>query len=612
MSLVASRSAEPRYANKERRKAHGVTYTPKVLADFVACEIVKAAPQIYRDPIRVLDPAVGDGQLLVSLLDELAGKGVSDIEVHGFETDEDALSVAHARLAKRVNGTVRFRLVRANFLSFVLDNFDRSRCLFATAQPPYDIVIANPPYVRTQIIGATKAQNLAKLFGLSGRVDLYHAFVLGLSLVLASNGISGIIVPNRLMTTKSGARVRATLLDRLNLLRAWDLGDTKLFDAAVLPAVLIARCRTKDRPATKFTSIYETSDVATAAAANPIEALQKEGVVTVDDGRRFAVRHGELNTGGISGIWRISTRAIDNWLAEVERHRWCCFGDIGRVRVGVKTCADRVFIREDWDALADADRPELLRPVATHHIARQYRALATDRPRQILYPHELFQGRRRAVDLRHYPASRTYLEAHRQTLQRRRYVVEAGRAWYELWVPQDPSAWPLPKLVFRDIAEKPAFWLDTSGSIVNGDCYWLKQDAAIDGLAQDDILWLVAAVGNSTLIEQFYDFQYNNKLYAGRRRFATQYVENFPLPNPHSSIGRELTVAAKRVFENMPSPESAEIMDEVDAMVWEAFGLRPPPPTGDRRRKSVGGGSGTSCSKQGLGIGQTGQRTSRR
>lgn len=575
MNRVDRPSESPRYTGAAASKVYGATYTPKTLADFVAREVVRQAALTDGGSIRVLDPAVGDGELLVSLLDQLEPHNPA-IEVHGFEINDNALLTARERLARRFPD-VPVRIEQGSFLSFALYRFHNAAGLFASANAPqYDIVIANPPYVRTQIMGASQAKKLAGLFGLSGRVDLYHAFILGISRVLSDTGVAGIIVSNRFMTTKSGASVRAALTERLDVRRAWDLGDTKLFDAAVLPAVLLAHGGAAAKRGTRFTSIYETNDEATTTAADPIEALDKEGLVAVDDGRRFVVRHGKLDTGGTSdGVWRIATKAIDSWLAKVEHRRWRTFGGIGKVRVGVKTCADGVFIRDDWHTMSECGRPELLRPLATHHIARQYKALPTKRPREILYPHEIFEERRRAVDLDLYPISRAYLDSHRQTLERRRYVIEAGRAWYELWVPQDPGAWSKPKLVFRDIAEKPAFWIDMTGSVVNGDCYWMKSDVRTEGVEQDDLLWLAAAVGNSTFIEQFYDYRFNNRLYAGRRRYATQYVEEFPLPDPRAALGRAIVDKAKDMFENIASPQASTVSEELDSMVWQAFDLKP-------------------------------------
>jgi hypothetical protein len=123
---------------------------------------------------------------------------------------------------------------------------------------------------------------------------------------------------------------------------------------------------------------------------------------------------------------------------------------------------------------------------------------------------------------------RPSLEKHRDALEARTYLIEAGRKWYELWVPQNPAAWALPKLVFPDISDKPIFWIDTDGGVVNGECYWLQ----CENKDEHDLLWLALAVANSTFIEAFYDHRFNNKLYAGRRRYITQYVELFPLPNP--------------------------------------------------------------------------------
>ena len=105
------------------------------------------------------------------------------------------------------------------------------------------------------------------------------------------------------------------------------------------------------------------------------------------------------------------------------------------------------------------------------------------------------------------------------------------------------------------------------GSVVNGDCYWLVSQNPSDM----DLLWLAAGVANSTFIERFYDLRFHNKLYAGRRRFITQYVENFPLPDPHSSLGRAIISKAKRTYECTPSPIAELLQKELNATVWKAF-----------------------------------------
>ena len=211
---------------------------------------------------------------------------------------------------------------------------------------------------------------------------------MAISRVLSSAGTAGLIVSNRFMTTKSGSRVRDQFLRCFRLRGVWDLGDTKLFDAAVLPAVVVADGGSgRGAAVPSFTSIYETAQPADKRADDPIHALAGKGVLEIQDGRRFRVRHGLLDTNGTSdGVWRIATRRVDDWLATVEKNSWSTFGEIGKIRVGVKTCADKVFIRDDWAEMPEFDRPELLKPLTTHRVARRFKPLAAVKPIHILYP----------------------------------------------------------------------------------------------------------------------------------------------------------------------------------------------------------------------------------
>ncbi len=550
--MATSSTAEKvRYSDVTETKAGGVTYTPQAFAEFVAdrmvSEFVLASPRA----VRVLDPAVGHGELLLALLDRLD----EPVEVFGYETDPEALEEARERLS-RAHPSVDLNLQLGSFLDHVLDDF--SGGLFGSSDP-YDLIIANPPYVRTQIMGADRARELAQQFGLTGRVDLYHAFLLGMARVLAPDGTAGIIVSNRFMTTKGGASVRASIMTDLRLREVFDLGDTKLFDAAVLPAVLIARGIGAETVSPSFCSIYQTKAEPSHTAADPLAALSHEGTVAVSDGRVFLVQQGTLDTSGdTTGIWRLASDGVESWLATVSDNTWGTFRDIGKIRVGIKTCADKVFLPKKWDRGL-----ELHRALTTHHTARRFRP---DPPnRKVLYPHYTVGGKKRVVDLAEYPDSRAYLEEHRQTLEGRSYVIEAGRQWYEIWVPQNPSDWPAPKLVFRDISEQPTFWMDLEGTIVNGDCYWLT--------GNEDLLWLALGVANSTFIEKFYDCRFNNKLYAGRRRFITQYVEQFPLPDPASEIGMEIVTACRDLYSRMADGSDNGLERRIDEMVWAAFGL---------------------------------------
>jgi len=564
----------------QQRKQEGAHYTPHALAVFVARQICNAAAIAPgTDCLRVLDPAVGDGELLCSLLEEIHASKRLNIEATAFDTDLIALKQADERLSTALQGEIRANWRGENFLDFALAASGEGELgpLFSDSNGggQFDLAIANPPYVRTQVLGQRQARAIAQRFGLQGRVDLYHAFLLGIAEVLKPGGVGGVIVSNRFLTTQAGGSVRAQLLERYDLLHVWDLGDTKLFEAAVLPAVLLLRKKGESRgrnDQTRFTSVYSCAETGkrTKRAESIFDVVERRGRFTLPDASTFRVTQGKLDAGLKPGdVWRLSNPEKDAWLRCVHEHTALRFSDLGKIRVGVKTTADKVFIRSDWRELPSGDQPELLRPLITHHVARSFKATTSELKREILYTHCTQHGRKRAVDLSLYPSSARYLEKHREALEARKYVREAGREWFEIWVPQDPSAWKRPKLVFRDISREPTFWMDLSGAVVNGDCYWITTTDP----EKENLLWVAVGVANSRFIEAYYDVKYNNKLYAGRRRFMTQYVEAFPLPPEESKHAKQIAECSRAIYDGLDRADCTELLAELNALVAGAFGL---------------------------------------
>jgi methylase of polypeptide subunit release factors len=560
-----------------QRKSEGAHYTPASLADFVARRIVQEFRADAAQGIKILDPACGDGSLLTALIRALRGSSESapDVHVYGFDTSVEAARRAEAALSSlHFRGTLAVRA--DDFLEVVAPSITLQESLFnetSRTAGSFDVVIANPPYVRTQVMGSEKSQRLAATFDLAGKVDLYFAFIRGIGHVLKPAGVAGIIVSNRFMTTKSGAALREYIHREFDVVSVCDLGDTRLFEAAVLPAVLILRRKQRglSTRATEYISIYSVRDAGGGnPASNVFEALSNAGRHQVPSGEVFEVKKGHLDMGPSQGsVWRLATGEGDNWLATVAKHATMTFADVGAIRVGIKTTADKIFIRRDWDDFPPDERPELLRPIITHHGAQRFRSARLERGPSVLYTHTVKSGRRVPVNLAEHPKSQRYLEQHRERLASRTFLLEAGRQWFEIWVPQDPDTWRLPKLVFRDIAEKPMFWIDRDGAIVNGDCYWLAVEES-----RLDLLYLTAAVGNSTFIETFYDHRFNNKLYAGRRRFITQYVREFPLPNPASNVARSMVALTKKLIETEETETAEKLALELDDLTWRSFGLR--------------------------------------
>jgi adenine-specific DNA-methyltransferase len=582
-----------RTANISRQKATGAHYTPLALGQFVARRILSNLNVERPEKLRVLDPACGAGALLEAFESVARDEGRTSCEYVGVEADMNTLEAARLRLSGIAAD--RLALVQGNFLEMAGPNQGLTDLWGPTRQTvdlteSFDVVIANPPYVRTQVLGAAEARRLAEQFNLSGRVDLYQAFLVAATTSLRLGGIMGIIVSNRFLTTVTGASVRRYLANHYELCEVIDLGDTKLFEAAVLPAVIIGRKKKPSQSrasqaATRFMRVYSApaasveSD-APAQSSGIYDVLEqgKNGVYRVPEGI-YRVSTGTLDTTRNTGrVWSLTTPDEAQWVRHVRSRAAGCFEDIAQVRVGIKTTADSVFIRSDWEGMPEAKRPEssLLLPLLSHEDARRWARKAGELPAaRVLYPHEMRDGKRTAIDLVRFPGARHYLESHQARLRDRRYVAESGRKWYEIWVPQDPSAWAGPKVVFPDISPEPCFFLDTSGSIVNGNCYWMTLRPGVS----DELLYLLLGLANSRLMTRFHDLAFGNKLYAGRRRYITQYVGKYPYPDPSARPARELAATVKELVESCergPSDTAlSHIESRIERLSQECFDLEP-------------------------------------
>jgi len=529
---------------------------------------------------------------LESLLD--AG-WLGECEVVGVEVDELVLPEMESRLRKFKK--VSWRLIPSDFLDLVVRRRSQSELWQTVTRDPefenaFDVVIANPPYVRTQVLGAKKARQLAIRYGLRGRVDLYHAFLVAATETIRPGGHIGIITSNRFLSTLAGASIRAFLAKNYDIKELVDLGDTKLFEAAVLPAIFVGRRpgghltpRVQTRP--RFLKVYSQRDqradtAQKTQAADGILPVLRRGVPGLYQTREglFRLTTGELVLGNNpQGVWRLITRRQAGWLSRIRKAAWAIFKDIAVVRVGIKTTANDVFIRRDWHLLPQHIRPEteLLRPLLRHENARRWSSPEAVQATswRVLYPHEVSDGIRKPVDLRHYPRARAYLERNKGRLEKRQYVIEAGRQWYEIWVPQDPNAWAGPKIVFPDISPEPRFCLDRSGCIVDGDCYWITLRPGV----RADVLYLLLALANSTLMTRFHDLAFNNRLYSGRRRYITQYVGQYPCPDPELAASKELIALAKEIVretrEGADQKKLRFVYRKIDRLARQAFGIDP-------------------------------------
>ena len=116
------------------------------------------------------------------------------------------------------------------------------------------------------------------------------------------------------------------------------------------------------------------------------------------------------------------------------------------------------------------------------------------------------------------------------------------------------------KIVFPDISDRAKFSYDATGAIVDGNCYWITLDEDIDC----DYLYLILAVANSSLMDQYHEKAFQNRLYSGKRRYLTQYVNRYPLPDLYSNAAQELVSYIKRQLADGSEIEESVVNELVE------------------------------------------------
>ncbi|MFB8767826.1 N-6 DNA methylase [Nocardiopsis alba] len=201
-------------------KLRGGFYSPEVLVKLCLDRVQGLVDD--RSGIRVLEPAAGDGAFVRGLARHSLASRIEHVEAVELLDTESAKAKAEL-YSSGLSG----RALNQNVLEW-----------YATSAPQsYDVVLANPPYVRFQFIGDAdkqRAKDLSAQLGVLGSSvsNLWiPVFLLAIN-SLREGGAFSVILPTEFLTGVSASRVRSWLLTHTT-----DL-TIDLFKPGSFPAVL--------------------------------------------------------------------------------------------------------------------------------------------------------------------------------------------------------------------------------------------------------------------------------------------------------------------------------------------------------------------------------------
>ena len=434
----------------------------------------------------------------------------------------------------------------------------------------FDIVLANPPYVRMEKIDNEDELSYGEAFPevSASRADILVYFYARALQILKSGGWLSFITSNKFMRAGYGAGTREHLPASLRIQRVIDFGDLPLFEAngkaiAAYPAVLMGS-RADD-------VVGHTLNV--ADLAGPIrKTLSGDNLKVNTESVRGVLEDlgGLLARAEIRDFPQIMLRK-DGWVLEdpvlvslFERlmNQGSPLGEYvqGRIYRGVVTGFNEAFVIDQAkrDELIEDDprSAELIKPWLRGTDIKRWKADWAG-----LYV--IFTSR--GVDIERYPAVEDHLKWFRGDLEKR--ATAHLHPWYELQQPQEGiyHEFANPKIVWPEMAREPRIAFDTTGSYVNKTCYALPTTS----------LWLLSIM-NSNLIE-FLLCQLASSVRGGYLNLMEQYMTQLPIVVPPSGGQSELSSLSTEILSLEDSPEQVEAIEhEIDTIAFHIYRLSAP------------------------------------
>ena len=425
----------------------------------------------------------------------------------------------------------------------------------------FDIVIANPPYVRQEKITTSK-ERLKAAFGdfFDGTADIYtYFYALALKQLLTPLGCCCYIAPNKFFRAAYGKNLRSLLTSHLARVRSLiDFGDTQLFDGATTyPAIVLAQ-----RAMTPPQSSIWCCDIRDTALLPQLwHHVQQRG---------HAVPVSQLAPDG----WQLDDPTVAALLRKLQQNS-TPLGVLPGVQMyyGIKTGCNEAFVIDGAtrQRLLDED-PNSADVIFPWLRGRDLKRWQTEPSGKFViniqnggnhpWPwtgkeeseaEKLFAAR--------YPAIHRHLQPFREKLEKR---SDQGEFYWELRACAYNDAFLKPKIMWPDMAQKMRVTFDTSTTFCGNTAYFFPTD---------DLFFL--ALFNSNVIA-FWASKTLAIFQGDTFRFFSQNVSQFPIPQADDAARQFLRNEVAAIIARVQADPAADITAQerkIDELVYDLYGL---------------------------------------
>lgn len=246
----------------------GIIETPKYIARFMISHAYKRWSTVNQESIcrsndlHWLDPCSGAGifpcEIISFYIDDLSVRKISDLPfITATELSPLGLiaTLCSIKLMLERHSLSFSKYLSSNRLTLLLGDslslFPEKPDIFIQRKE-FDIVVGNPPYVRSTRITSEYKQKLRVLFpeAFNGSADLYTYFITSGICNLKKQGVLAFISPAAFTRAKSGRALREWLAKNAVLDTYIDLDETKVFEEADLHTAIYTLVKNRLQPST--------------------------------------------------------------------------------------------------------------------------------------------------------------------------------------------------------------------------------------------------------------------------------------------------------------------------------------------------------------------------
>lgn len=383
----------------------GQVFTPSYIVDRMVNKLFE-----YREPKTedlILDPGCGDGAFINGILRWCSKKNVECPKIIGIESDPKLADKCKKKFASYQNITI----LQQNFL--MCKNLGI-----------YNFIIGNPPYVRIEELNEEERKTYRKNFETAvGRFDLYILFFEQALKHLSPDGCLVFITPEKFLYTWTAEPLR-------RLMAKYHVKEIEFIDERVF----------------KGLTTYPVITTITRG-----EGLTR---IILRDGTSL-----ELKIPSDGSPWLPAIHGKEH-----KKSRYTLGDACDRISCGVATGADEIFIIP-LNKIHDAIKPFVKLTISGKQLGKFPPGTILDEKKlthAILTPYD---NNGKLLPENKLKEFIKWLLPYKDRLKER-YCVKNGKKWYAFH--EDPPMSDLlkPKILFKDIAKEPAFWVDAKGVII--------------------------------------------------------------------------------------------------------------------------------------------------